>query len=126
MPTARCGTARLTTSAGRADQDWSQTDSTGDGRFDRIQSDITVVAADGSRIETVRISTPNGSLRDSSVTTTSADGRSKTTQSDLDGNGTIDLSTVATIVVACRRQLGDDPDRPQRRWLAARPDASPR
>ena len=77
-----------------------QTNSTGAGRFDRISSDVTVVAADGSRIETVTDLNQNGSLRDSSVTATSADGRIKTIQSDLDGNGTIDLSTVAAIVVA--------------------------
>jgi len=76
-----------------------QTDLNGDGTIDRTQTDIIVVNADGSRTETVSDLNPDGSLRDRTVTATSADNRSKTVQTDADGDGAFDLTQVSTIVV---------------------------
>ncbi|MDU6669636.1 MAG: hypothetical protein E6501_13625, partial [Bradyrhizobium sp.] len=75
-------------------------DTTGSGIFDSVQSDVTVVNADGSRTETLSDFNAAGVLRDRTVTTTSADGHSQTIARDLDGNGTTDLAQVAAIVVA--------------------------
>ncbi|MGJ0532790.1 beta strand repeat-containing protein [Methylocystis sp.] len=50
-------------------------------------TDATVLNADGSRTETVSTTNANGSLRSNFVATTSADGLSVTTQSDVNGDG---------------------------------------
>ncbi|AZG75281.1 DUF4214 domain-containing protein [Methylocystis rosea] len=76
----------------------TQTDVNGDAVFDLTTNDAVVVNADGSRIETVRETNANGSLRDAWVKTTSADGLSKTTVFDLDGNATTDLTTTEVVV----------------------------
>jgi hypothetical protein len=75
-----------------------QTDSTGSGVFDRTETDVIVVNADRSRTETVSDLNADGSLVDRTVTQTSADGRTKTIARDLDGNGSIDLTTSSTMV----------------------------
>ncbi|UWU23040.1 DUF4214 domain-containing protein [Rhizobium sp. CB3060] len=68
----------------------TKTDVNGDGTYDDVVSDITVVASDGSRTRTVNDSSTNGTLLSSVTTVTSADRHTKTVTSDLDGNGTVD------------------------------------
>ncbi|MDU6239613.1 MAG: hypothetical protein E6614_11710, partial [Bradyrhizobium sp.] len=69
-------------------------DTTGSGIFDSVQSDVTVVNADGSRTETLSDFNAAGVLRDRTVTTTSADGHSQTIARDLDGNGFAEQSEI--------------------------------
>jgi len=76
-----------------------QTDLDGIGGIDRTRSDITVVAGDGSRVETI-IDKNGIQTVATSVLATSADGRAKTTSSDLDGDGDLDRITQSSIVVA--------------------------
>ena len=74
-------------------------DVNGDGVFDLTQTDVTVVNGDGSRVETVTRRNADGSLRDGSVTTTGADGRSRSSAIDADGDGVVDLTQVSSIVL---------------------------
>ncbi|MDD7911963.1 DUF4214 domain-containing protein, partial [Pseudovibrio exalbescens] len=63
----------------------------GDGRAD-VQEELSiVVAADGSSTSTLEVKNADGSLRSSVTTTQSADTLSKTAESDLDGDGDVDL-----------------------------------
>lgn len=68
----------------------TSTDVNGDGTYDDVVSDVTVVASDGSRTRTVKDSSTNGTLLSSITTATSADRHTRTVTSDLDGNGTVD------------------------------------
>lgn len=71
------------------------------GTLIATQTDTTVVQSDGSRVETITNDAGQAGTQTrvgSSIVTTSADGRSKTTQTDLDGNG-IDRTRVNSIVV---------------------------
>ncbi|NTG45833.1 DUF4214 domain-containing protein [Agrobacterium rhizogenes] len=79
----------------------TSTDVNGDGTYDDVVSDVTVVASDGSRTRTVKDSSANGTLLSNVTTATSADRHTRTVTSDLDGNGTVDrldqtLTTIAT------------------------------
>ncbi|UVK54897.1 DUF4214 domain-containing protein [Mesorhizobium sp. AR02] len=71
----------------------------GYGTFDHITTNSTVVNADGSRTETVTDTGNNGTLLDKTVTTTSADARSKTVQTDHTGSGSFDEVTTSSIVI---------------------------
>lgn len=75
----------------------TQSDANGDGVYDLTIDDSIVVNGDGSRTETVEETNANGSLRDGMVKTVSADGLSKTTAFDLDGDATTDLTTTEVI-----------------------------
>ncbi|MFT4129087.1 hypothetical protein [Labrys sp. (in: a-proteobacteria)] len=77
----------------------TKSDHSGLGTFDQIKTDVTVINADGSRVETVSMTGANATLLSKSVTTTSADGRTKTVQVDNSGSGTFDLVTASTITV---------------------------
>src|SRR5262249_6788059 len=66
----------------------TQRDTTGAGAFDQTRTDVTVLNADGSRTETRTDRDADSSLKDKSVTTTSADGLSRTIQVDAWGTGT--------------------------------------
>ncbi|MDE3238078.1 MAG: matrixin family metalloprotease [Paracoccaceae bacterium] len=83
----------------------SQTDRNGDGTWDSTTTDVTVINADGSRTETVSHylgamatagSTTGGTLYDSSVTTTSANGTSTNSIKKL---GTTTIGTSASTIV---------------------------
>ena len=76
-----------------------QQDTTGDGTFDLTT--VTATAVDptsGARTTVVTDTNADGSERDRTTTVASADGLSRTVTSDLDGNGTADLTTSSTIV----------------------------
>lgn len=62
-------------------------------------SRLKAVAGDGSRLQTITDSSANATMLSKTVTTTSADGHTRTTQFDLDGNGSFDrtLSQVMTV-----------------------------
>jgi Ca2+-binding RTX toxin-like protein len=60
--------------------------------------DTTVIAADGSRTQTIESRSRNNTLLSRSVTTTSANGLTTTVASDLNGDGTTDATTTKTIV----------------------------
>jgi hypothetical protein len=73
-----------------------ESDITGDGLFDTTMTDVTVVGGDGSRTQTVSVFNRNGSLREKTVTDKEADGRSRTIQSDVTGDGSWDrVETIA-------------------------------
>lgn len=74
-------------------------DHAGTGSFDYITTDTTAVNADGSRVETVTDTGNNGTLLDKTVTTTSADARSKTVRTDHAGAGSFDEVTTSSIVI---------------------------
>ncbi|MEW9309937.1 beta strand repeat-containing protein [Labrys neptuniae] len=78
----------------------TQTDANGDGTFDDKTSDMAVINANGSRTET--ISNYNGAgavLLDQTIITTAADGLSKTTTLDINGDGTVDQTVSDTTVL---------------------------
>ena len=78
-----------------------QQDVNGDGgytSFDLTTTDSTVLDPGGSSVETITDTNADGSIRGRMVVTTSANGLSKTTQSDLDGNGSFDLTTTDSVV----------------------------
>ncbi|BCG73341.1 hypothetical protein MesoLj113a_44990 [Mesorhizobium sp. 113-1-2] len=77
----------------------TSTDHVGGGTFDHIATDTTVVNPDGSRVETVADTGKNGTLLDKTITTTSADARSKTVQIDHAGVGSFDEVTSSSIVI---------------------------
>ncbi|MGJ8528309.1 hypothetical protein [Maritalea sp.] len=75
-------------------------DSDGDGNFDQIQ---TIVEVNGNLVDTISTYAPNGGILVNRVeTTTSADGLTQTTKSDINGDGTYD-----TIVETTKIQLVD-------------------
>ncbi|NTG38881.1 DUF4214 domain-containing protein [Agrobacterium rhizogenes] len=79
----------------------TKTDINGDGTYDDVVSEVTVVATDSSRTKTVKDTSNNGTLLSNVVTTTSTNGDTRTVAGDLDGNGTVDQQeqtqrTVAT------------------------------
>lgn len=69
-----------------------QDDVDGNGAVDRTTSAATVLNKDGSRTTTASLAGANGAKLGSTITTTSATGLSTTVQSDIDGNGSIDLT----------------------------------
>ncbi|WP_246662647.1 DUF4214 domain-containing protein [Rhizobium sp. P44RR-XXIV] len=72
-------------------------DLTSDGIADRVHSDVTVVATDGARAQTVQDTSASGVLLSKSVITTSADGKTKTFSVDANGDGAADTLTSITI-----------------------------
>ncbi|MBU3890840.1 DUF4214 domain-containing protein [Methylosinus sp. KRF6] len=73
-------------------------DVNGDGYWERVTTDVTVVAPDGTRTETTTDLNADGSVRARTIVVKGADGRSRTIQFDQNGDGVFD--TVETIVVA--------------------------
>ncbi|WP_159442824.1 beta strand repeat-containing protein, partial [Agrobacterium rosae] len=67
------------------------TDIDGDAVADTITNDSTVVAADGSRTQTVRQSSANGTVLSNRVQTTSGDALSRSISVDSDGDGAFDI-----------------------------------
>ena len=107
-----------------------QTDSTGSGVFDRIperRHPWLPPTAAGSRRSGISAATARCADAARSHST-SADGRSKSTQARSRRQRLDPIFTTASIIaVRGRRQLGDDPDRPQPRQLLLRePELSPR
>src|SRR5262249_52055717 len=78
----------------------TQVDSTGRGVFDQTRTDVTVLNADGSRTETITDLHADGSVKDRTITTTTANGLSVTTQSDSTGRGTDHTRTDVTVLNA--------------------------
>lgn len=77
----------------------SQIDVDGDGYYDRMQVDTTVLNADGSRSQTVTVKNGDGSVRSASVNTLSDDHLVRTVQTDADGDGTYERVTQSTDVL---------------------------
>ena len=77
----------------------TQRDTTGAGTFNQTQTDVTVLNTDGSSTETITDFNADGSLRDKSIQTTSADGLSTTTQSDVCGAGSFNHSLTDVTVL---------------------------
>lgn len=69
----------------------------GDGLFDVVSSDVTVVGAGGSLTETQQTKSRDGSLLATSTTNTSTDRKTISISTDADGDGHVD--SVKTIVV---------------------------
>lgn len=64
-----------------------RTDSTGSGTYELIETEVTVIAGDGTRTRTTETRSSNNTLISKEIETTSADGKTKTLQIDDDGNG---------------------------------------
>ncbi|CAN7196120.1 calcium-binding protein [Mesorhizobium sp. LjRoot246] len=73
------------------------TDLNGDGLYDLASSDVTVVGAGGSLVETQQVKSADGTLLSSSVTSTSADRKTISISTDADGDGHVD--SLKTIVI---------------------------
>ena len=74
-------------------------DGSGNAVFNKIET--VVVGSAGSVVDTASSYAANGALISQTITTTSADGLTKTVQSDIDGSGAIDwTTTTATAAVA--------------------------
>ncbi|HEY8577188.1 MAG TPA: calcium-binding protein [Devosia sp.] len=76
------------------------TDLDGNGTTDQSQTDVIVLNADGSKTRTLSSFNANGSLKEKTVVTTSADGLSISTQWDATGSGSFtgsqtDVTTIA-------------------------------
>ena len=69
------------------------------GGADRTSAHQITVNADLSRTEVVSVTNQNGSLRSQETTVVSADGKSKTISSDLDGDGLVDGTEANLIAV---------------------------
>ncbi|MGG6898584.1 adhesin [Rhizobium sp. BR 315] len=78
----------------------TRTDINGDGIYEDVVTDATVVAGDGSRTRTVTDASTNGTVLSVVTTATSADRHTKTVTSDLDGNGTIDERDLTQTTIA--------------------------
>lgn len=76
-----------------------QSDLDGDGAADLQQTDVTIVHADGRRVETVRDLTQDGSLIRRTETEISADRRSQIIRSDVDGDGVVDTVQSSSMIV---------------------------
>ncbi|OWV90406.1 adhesin [Rhizobium sp. R693] len=63
------------------------------GGDDRVISDQTVLGTDGSRTETISLTTGDGKLLDRKTILTSGNGLSVTTSEDVNGDGNVDLKT---------------------------------
>ena len=87
--------ATVTTIAGNGLSKTTQTDVNGDGTFDVIRTDVTVLNADGSTTKTLTNTNADGTLRSRTVTATSANGLNVTTQADHYGLGSFDQITAA-------------------------------
>ena len=72
-------------------------DVNGDAVIDLTTTDVMVINADTSRVQTVSEFNTDGSLRDRMTTTIGADRVSKSVIVDQDGNGTTDESYVVTV-----------------------------
>ncbi|WP_245449534.1 beta strand repeat-containing protein [Rhizobium leguminosarum] len=64
-----------------------------DGVSDRITSDQTVLNTDGSKTQTISLTSSNATLLDKKTVVTSGNGKSITTSEDLNGNGVVDTKT---------------------------------
>lgn len=73
--------------------DW---DATGAGASTGSATDVTVINTDGSRTRTVSTFNANATLHDRVAVATSADGRTVTSSEDINGDGTVDHTTVQT------------------------------
>ncbi|WP_245510191.1 beta strand repeat-containing protein [Rhizobium leguminosarum] len=64
-----------------------------DSLADRVKSDQTVLNADGSKTQTISLSSSNATLLDKKTIVTSGNGMSITTSEDLNGDGVVDTTT---------------------------------
>uniref|UniRef100_UPI00293D3E77 beta strand repeat-containing protein n=1 Tax=Janthinobacterium sp. TaxID=1871054 RepID=UPI00293D3E77 len=69
-------------------------DRNGDGVFERLTSDTTVLNTDGSRTQTISVTSNTNAPLDKLVSLKSANGLSTSEQTDFDGNGTYEHSVV--------------------------------
>ena len=97
------------------------TDINGDLVTDFKTTDVTTLGADGSTTETVQFRNANNSLRDSSVTVTSDDGRSVTVSRDVNGDGFNDQTV--TRILGTNGDYGHHIQQPQRQWHPAKPQS---
>ena len=82
-----------------------QIDANGDGAFDNTQTEVTVLNADGSAMETFTDLNGSGAVKEKVVTTTSASGLSKTT-TWTGSNGSASLNQSATDVTVLNADGG--------------------
>ncbi|MGN8119837.1 hypothetical protein ACTJKX_36640 [Labrys sp. 22185] len=87
----------ITTTAANGLSTTSSRDIDGNGTIDQTTTDVTILNADGSTVETIATKASNGSLIAQTTTTTNADGKAITTTSDLDGDGSVDTSVISTL-----------------------------
>ncbi|WP_171026469.1 calcium-binding protein [Mesorhizobium comanense] len=73
------------------------TDLNGDGLYDTVASDVTVIGASGSTSQTQQLKSRDGTLLSSTATSTSADRNTVSVSTDADGDGHVD--TLKTVVV---------------------------
>ncbi|MGO8577727.1 beta strand repeat-containing protein [Rhizobium leguminosarum] len=78
----------------------SSLDLDGNRSYDNIVTETTTIAGDGTRKKTSKETSANGKVLSVNSTTTSADGRTITTETDSDGNGPNETKTVTTSTVA--------------------------
>lgn len=72
-------------------------DADGDGTFELVTTDVTTANADGSKTELVQSRSADGTLLNSTRTTTSADSLTQTATIDSDGDGVTDLKITDTL-----------------------------
>ena len=82
----------VTTTSANGFSSTSTDDLNGDGTVDETTTNAVVLNKDGSKTATVRTTYSDGTLKNQTVTTTSADGLAVTTTQDLNGDGKTDVS----------------------------------
>ncbi|MHA6299952.1 hypothetical protein [Devosia sp. CAU 1758] len=75
-----------------------RSDLDGDGDIDSVVRDLRVIAGDGSTTRTVTARAGNNDLLNQSVTTWSADGKTRSTSIDSDGDGQVDRTQTVAVV----------------------------
>lgn len=76
----------------------TRVDLDGNGSYDVTVTDVTVLNVDGSTTETITRKASSGATLSQTVASWSADGKSRTTSTDSDGDGAFDrVETVATV-----------------------------
>ena len=90
-----------TTSSADSMSTTTRLDATGSGTYSETSSDVVVKNANGATVQTIINTQTGGALISKSVTTTSADGRNITIQSDAEGTGSFTQSKdIETVTLA--------------------------
>jgi Ca2+-binding RTX toxin-like protein len=86
----------VATTSGNGLNTTTQSDLNGDGTFDKITTENTILKSDGSTTSTTAHRDRTNKITDQATQTTSANGLSTTTQMDINGDGKVDFTQIDT------------------------------
>ncbi|WFU04668.1 DUF4214 domain-containing protein (plasmid) [Rhizobium sp. CB3171] len=99
-PNGSLVTKVLTTTSADGLSKTMSTDANGDGVYDAVTTDVITAGTGGARVETATTKSANATIIAKTVTTTSADSLTQTTQTDVNGDGTFDQTVNDVIVLS--------------------------